>query len=78
VLFDCKLDSFCDYIILVNNTMERRRKFLKNNGLLDDEINLKIKGQYIEINDKKLNFIVENDSSKKNLFEKVKRIVENI
>lgn len=78
VLFDCKLDLICDYIILVDTDDEKRKTFLKNKNLPDNDIKLKIEGQHIEINMKKVDFIISNSSSKKSLLKKVKDVLKNI
>ena len=78
ILFDCKLDLLCDYIILVDTGNERRKIFLKNKNFLDDDIKLRVKGQYIKINEKNINFIIDNDGSEQDLLVKVKDILEKI
>ncbi len=78
VLFDCKLDLLCDYIILVDTAYENRKIFFKNKNFLNNNMELRIKGQHIKIDRKKVNFIIDNNGSKSNLLEKVKEILENI
>jgi len=78
VLFDCKLDLFCDYIILIDASDKRRGAFLKNEGFSDDNTELRIKGQHIKINKEKVTFIINNDGSKRNLLEKVERVLKDI
>ncbi|MBU4313637.1 MAG: dephospho-CoA kinase [Actinobacteria bacterium] len=78
ILFDCKLDLMCDYIILVDTSDERREIFLKNKNFLDDDIELRIEGQHIKINRKKVNFIINNNNSKESLLKKVEKILKNI
>ncbi|MBE3114275.1 MAG: dephospho-CoA kinase [Actinobacteria bacterium] len=78
ILFDCKLDLMCDYIILVDTSDERRKIFLKNKNFLDDDIELRIEGQHIKINRKKVNFIINNNNSKESLLKKVEKILKNI
>lgn len=78
ILFDCKLDPMCDYIILVDTTDERREIFLKNKNFLDDDIELRIEGQHIKINRKKVDFIINNNNSKESLLKKVEKILKNI
>ena len=78
VLFDCKLDLFCDYIILIDASDKRRGAFLKNEGFSDDNTELRIKGQHIKINKEKVTFIIYNDGSKRNLLEKVERVLKDI
>ncbi|MBE3093064.1 MAG: dephospho-CoA kinase [Chloroflexi bacterium] len=78
ILFDCKLDLMCDYIILVDTSDEIREIFLKNKNFLDDDIELRIEGQHIKINRKKVNFIINNNNSKESLLKKVEKILKNI
>ena len=78
VLFDCKLDLFCDYTILVGTTYERRRTFLKNKNFVNNDIELRIKGQHIKVDREKVDFVINNDGSKDSLLEKVKGILKNI
>ena len=74
ILFDCGLDDLCDYIIYVKNSVRRKRLFLKNKGFSDNDIELKIDGQQIKTDKKKIDFIIDNDGSKKSLFKKVEKI----
>ena len=74
ILFDCGLDDLCDYIIYVKNSVRRKRLFLKNKGFSDNDIELKIDGQQIKTDKKKIDFIIDNDESKKSLFKKVEKI----
>ncbi len=74
ILFDCGLDDLCDYIIYVKNSVRRKRLFLKNKGFSDNDIELKIDGQKIKTDKKKIDFIINNDGSKNSLFKKVEKI----
>ena len=78
ILFDCKLDLMCDHIILVDTSDGRREIFLKNKNFLDDDVELRIEGQHIKINRKKVNFIINNNNSKESLLKKVEKIFKNI
>ena len=78
ILFDCKLDLFCDCVILVNTSSQRRKTFLKNEGFSDNDVKLRMEGQHIKVNERKVNFIIRNDNSKRNLLDKVKKILKNI
>ncbi|MBM3703251.1 MAG: dephospho-CoA kinase [Actinobacteria bacterium] len=78
ILFDCKLDLMCDYIILVDTSDRRREIFLKNKNFLDDDVELRIEGQHIKINRRKVNFIINNNNSKESLLKKVEKILKNI
>jgi dephospho-CoA kinase len=78
VLFDCKLDLLCDYIILVETSDENRKTFLKNKNLLNNDIKLRIEGQHIKIDREKVYFFIDNNGSKDSLFKRVKDILVNI
>lgn len=78
VLFDSGLDDLCDFIIYVRSSIKHRMLFLKNKGLVDDEIKLKIRGQHITIDRGKVNFIIENDSSRERLLEKIEKVASEI
>jgi dephospho-CoA kinase len=78
VLFDCKLDLLCDYIILVDTSYENRRTFLKNKNFSKADIELRIKGQHIKIDMEKVDFVINNDGPKDSLLEKVKGVLKNI
>lgn len=78
VLFDCKLDLLCDYIILVEAPGKMRETFLKSKGFSDKKVKLRMKGQHIKIKKEKVSFIIENNSSKRDLPGKVEKILEKI
>ncbi|MFA5014689.1 MAG: dephospho-CoA kinase [Actinomycetota bacterium] len=78
VLFDCKLDMLCDYIILVEAKGKMRENILSSKGYSDKKVKLRIKGQHIKIKMEKVAFIIENNGSKKDLLGKVEKILENI
>jgi len=78
VLFGSGLDEFCDYIILVESLIEKRRERLRDLKLAEDEIKLKLKGQHIKIVKDRIDFIIKNNDSKEVLFRKVKDILKNI
>ncbi|HEY4663216.1 MAG TPA: dephospho-CoA kinase [Candidatus Humimicrobiaceae bacterium] len=78
VLFDCKLNLFCDYIILVEASVKKRETFLKNKGFSNDRIKLRMKGQHIKIQKGKVVFVIDNDGSKRDLLEKVEKIIKKI
>lgn len=78
VLFGCGLDEFCDFTVLVESSEKRREKYLRQSGLPEDEIKLKVEGQHIKINKDKVDFIINNDGSKEDLFLKVGEILKNI
>jgi len=80
ILFDCKLSSLCDYIICVKAERDRRESFLrnKNKNLSDEDIKLRMNGQYIKINKDLVNFIIENNNSKLRLYKEVRKILRKI
>ncbi|MDD3628368.1 MAG: dephospho-CoA kinase [Actinomycetota bacterium] len=78
VLFDCGLDELCDYIFYIRNPSSRRKQFLKGRGFSDDDIKLRIDGQHLKINKGKVNFIIDNDKTKKDLFKKIEKIMAEI
>ncbi len=78
VLFDCGLDDLCDCIIYVRSPIKQRKLFLKNKGLPDDEVKLKIHGQHIKIDKRKVNFIIDNDGSLERLLKKIEKVASEI
>ncbi len=78
VLFDCKLDLLCDYIIQVKAEKRKRKKLLIKKGLPEGEANLKLKGQKIKINKKLVDFLIVNNSNLENLKIKVKETLGQI
>jgi dephospho-CoA kinase len=78
VLFGAKLDILCDYIILVESNEKNRKNFLKNKKFSDNEIELKVKGQHIEINKNCVDHIIINDGDMENLLRETVRIMEEI
>ncbi|MCJ7665718.1 MAG: dephospho-CoA kinase, partial [Actinobacteria bacterium] len=61
VLFDAKLDLLCDFIVLVDTNEDLRKIFLKNKNFNDNEIELRIEGQHIKINESGVDFRIIND-----------------
>lgn len=79
ILFETKLYKLCDYIIWVRADKNRRKKFLrKKSDLTDDEIKIRLEGQNIKIKRKLVNFIIDNNGSKRNLRRQVEQIVQEI
>jgi len=70
VLFDAKLDLLCDFIVLVDTDESLRKTFLKNKNLNDNEIELRIRGQHIKINESRVDFRIINNSRIENLKKK--------
>ncbi len=70
VLFDAKLDLLCDFIVLVDTDESLRKTFLKNKNLNDNEIELRIRGQHIKINESRVDLRIINNSRIENLKKK--------
>lgn len=78
VLFDAKLDLLCDFIVLVDTDENLRKTFLKNKNLNDNEIELRIEGQHIKINESRVDFRIINDSGIENLKKKTLNIFKAV
>lgn len=78
ILFGAKLDLLCDYIIFVDSSEKKRRLLLKNKNLSDNEIELRIKGQQIKINNSRVDYTIINDGDKKKLHERAGEIIRDI
>ena len=78
VLFDAKLDLLCDFIVLVDTDESLRKTFLKNKNLNDNEIELRIEGQHIKINESRVDFRIINDGRIENLREKTLNIFKAV
>jgi len=76
VLFDCKLDLFCDYIILVEASAKKRETLLKSKGFSKDKTKLRMKGQHIKIKKGKVAYVIDNNGFKRDLLEKVEKIIK--
>ena len=78
VLFDAKLDILCDFIVFVDTDESSRRTFLKNKNLNDNEIELRIEGQHIKINESRVDFRIINDGGIENLKKKTLNIFKAV
>lgn len=78
VLFGAGLDILCDHIILVESDEKTRKKFLRDKKLTDNDIELKVKGQHIEINRERVGFTIKNDGNLETLFHKTSNTMEEI
>ena len=78
VLFDAKLDLLCDFIVLVNTDESLRKTFLKNKNFDDNEIELRVEGQHIKINENRIDFRVINDGTIENLKKKTLKIFKSV
>lgn len=63
VLFNCKLDVLCDYVILVNASKKVRKKNLLNKGISEPKAEMKIKGQKIRICRGQVDWSIENNGN---------------
>jgi len=78
ILFGAKLDLLCDYIIFVDSSEKKRRLLLKNKNLTDNDIELKIKGQHIKINNSKIDYTIINNEDEKRLYIRAGKILKDI
>jgi dephospho-CoA kinase len=78
VLFGAKLDILCHHIILVEADEKTRKKFLKHKKISHNDIELKVKGQHIEINQNRVDFTIINDGNLETLLSKTLKIIEEI
>mgnify|MGYP005844935409 CR=1 FL=1 len=90
VLFDAGLYKLCDFIIFVKADKKRQKDFLKMkfsvlgslsesmDNLKENEINLRIKGQSIRINEKLIDFVIDNKGSKIDLYKQAERILQKL
>lgn len=80
VLFNCKLDLLCDFIIWVKTKRERMKELLKkkNKCFTDEDIKLRMDGQLIVINKNGINFIIDNNGTKSDLYKKTEYILRKI
>lgn len=78
ILFDAKLDLLCDYIVLVDTDEGLRKTFLKNKNLDDNEIELRVEGQHIKINESRVDFRIINDGTIKDLRETTLKIFKSV
>ena len=78
ILFDAKLDLLCDFIVFVDTDESLRKTFLKNKNLDDNEIELRIEGQHIKINESRVDFRIFNDDRMEVLREKTLSIFKAV
>jgi len=80
ILFDCGLDKFCDYIILVcSETASRINRLVKKDpGIGKEKARLIIAGQKIHIDHEKVDRIIENDEKIASLSEELDKIADEI
>ncbi len=77
ILFKSNIYKYCNKIILVKSDLKNRRKRLKskNGSLSESDLENRLKNQKIRIIGKKINFIIENDSKKEDLYEKLEELI---
>ncbi|MGM0365825.1 MAG: dephospho-CoA kinase [Actinomycetota bacterium] len=78
VLFNCKLDVLCDYILWVNASKSTRKKYLLSKGIAEEEAEMKIRGQKIRINRSLVDFKIDNNGDKEKLESLCERAVRDI
>ena len=78
ILFDCNLHLLCDHIIHVKAERNKRKKFLRNKDMSEEDINMRLDGQHLKINNSLVSYVIENNGSKINLYKKVKSVLDKI
>ena len=79
ILFDAKLNSFCDITILVKANKHLRKKLLKEKcSLSDGEIQSRIEGQHLNIDEEIPDCIIENNGNRRSFYKKIRDIAEKI
>ena len=80
ILFDAGLDVFCDKIIYLKAHDIKREKFLKcrDSGICLEDIRQRISNQKININNNKVDFIIENNSSLEDLCENIDSVIKKL
>jgi len=77
VLFGAGLDKLCDKIIWVKADLKKRKNILKCKALKLDSADIlqRIKNQKIKIKRKRVDFIIENKSTLKDLYKSIDDII---
>ncbi|MCE5328794.1 dephospho-CoA kinase [bacterium] len=80
ILFDAGLDYFCDRVIWIKADKRKRENFLKckNSGICDEDVRQRVQNQKIKIKKAKVDFIIENNLTLKDLFKKIDSIISNL
>jgi len=79
VLFDAKLYKLCDHVIWVKSARNRRfKRLLSLCELGDKEIKTRLDGQVINIKEKLVDFIIENNGTLQDLEDSVNKITDKI
>ncbi|MBN1299415.1 MAG: dephospho-CoA kinase, partial [Actinobacteria bacterium] len=78
VLFDAGLDKFCNITILVKAPFDRRKNLLKSRCSLSDfEIDQRLNGQKLYIDESSVSHVIENNGSKIDFVKKIEDIIKN-
>ncbi len=78
VLFNCKLDVLCDYVIWVKASKDVRKKNLLNKGIPEQKAEMKIKGQKIRLCNGRMDYVIENNGDRKKLESICGKVAEDI
>lgn len=79
ILFDARLDRFCDITILIKASRQLREKLLKSKcSLSDREIDARIKGQHLNINEKSVSHVIENNGNRRSFYIKIREAADKI
>jgi dephospho-CoA kinase len=78
ILFSCKLNLLCHYVVWVKSPPRYRKKFLISLGMPEEEAQLKIKGQKIRIDRSLVDFTLENTRSEKRLWSGIENLAQDI
>ncbi len=79
ILFDARLDRFCDITILVKASRQLRKKLLESKcSLSDSEIESRIKGQHLNINEESVDHIIENTGNRRSFYIKIREAADKI
>jgi len=80
VLFDAGLDRFCNKIIYLTADDEGREKFLKfkNSDLCIEDIRQRILNQKIKVDSDKIDYMIRNDSSLKDLYGDIDSFIKKL
>ena len=73
LLFQAKLDSLCDFVIMIkSNRNNRIKRLILNRGMESQEAILRVNGQNLRMPEKKADLVIDNNGSLNELFNKAK------
>lgn len=78
VLFNSGLDQLCDFNILVNAGIGARKEYIKDKNLTEKDIRSRMKGQFIYINNERIDFIIENTGTLEGLYKQAEEVLKAI